>query len=51
MLNPLKKTFQSEMVAQQVTTTGKYLPAQLHHGSVLAAVEVQLAEETVFDVV
>lgn len=39
------------MVALSVTTTIKYLPAQLHDSSVLAAVEVQLAEETVLDVV
>lgn len=39
------------MFALPVTTTRKYLPAQLHHSRVLAAVEVQLAEETVLDIV
>lgn len=28
-----------------------YLPAELHDGCVFAAVEIQLTEETVFDVV
>lgn len=41
----------SAFMYRDETNTWEYVPAQLHDRCVLAAVEVQLSEETVFDVV
>lgn len=51
-LKTLVQIFQNEKTNELlVTATIKNLPAQLHDSSVFAAVEVQLTEETILNVV